>query len=104
MFGVQIEVTIRSHLHQLPQVHDCDPVGDVLHHRQVVCNHDIGEPCFSLSESKRLITWAWMETSSALTGSSATIDSGRMASGPGHTDPLPLAAREFVGVSGHMVG
>ena len=43
--------------------------------------------------------WAWMETSSAETGSSAMISFGPQRERPGDADPLPLAARELVRVA-----
>jgi hypothetical protein len=46
--------------------------------------------------SSRLIICAWIETSSADTGSSATISFGRSASARATPDPLALAAGELV--------
>ncbi len=48
--------------------------------------------------------WAWIETSRALIGSSATMRSGFESESPGHPDPLALAARELVGVADGEVG
>ena len=44
------------------------------------------------------MTWAWMDTSSAETGSSQTISLGRSGQRPGDADPLPLTAGELVRV------
>ena len=46
----------------------------------------------------RFRIWAWMETSRAETGSSATMSFGVEGEGPGQSDPLALAAGELVGV------
>ena len=43
--------------------------------------------------------WAWIDTSRALMGSSATIRSGLQGEGPGDADALPLAAGELVRVA-----
>ena len=43
--------------------------------------------------------WAWIETSSAETGSSQTISRGLQDHRPGDADPLALAARELVRVA-----
>ena len=48
--------------------------------------------------------WAWIDTSSALIGSSATIRSGFEGERPGDPDPLALAARELVRVALAEVG
>jgi hypothetical protein len=53
--------------------------------------------------SRRLMIWAWIETSSALIGSSATIRSGFTASA-GDADPLALTAGELVRVALAEVG
>ena len=47
----------------------------------------------------RLRICAWIETSSAETGSSATISLGLEGERPGQADALPLAAGELVGVA-----
>ena len=43
--------------------------------------------------------WAWIETSRALIGSSATIRSGLERQRPRDADALPLAAGELVRVA-----
>ena len=45
------------------------------------------------------MTWAWIDTSSALIGSSQTIDLGLHGECPGDADALPLAAAELVRIA-----
>ena len=54
--------------------------------------------------SSRLITCAWIETSSAETGSSQTISFGLDRERAGDADALALAARELVRIAAHVVG
>ena len=54
--------------------------------------------------SSRFITWAWMETSSAETGSSATISFGLHRQRPGDADALALTAGELVRVAVVVLG
>ena len=48
--------------------------------------------------------WAWIETSSAETGSSAMISFGSQRERPRDPDPLALAARELVRVAVVVLG
>ena len=50
------------------------------------------------------MTCAWIETSSAETGSSQTISFGAHRERAGDADALALAARELVRVAAHVVG
>ena len=50
------------------------------------------------------MTCAWIETSSAETGSSQTISLGSQGEGAGDADPLALAARELVRVAVVVLG
>ena len=58
-------------------------------------------PCSSAS---RLRICAWIETSSAETGSSATTSLGVVIERPRDPDPLSLAARELVRVAVVVLG
>ena len=51
-----------------------------------------------------MTTWAWMETSSALTGSSQHDQRGLDRQGAGDADALALAAGELVRVAGGVIG
>ena len=46
--GRGIHVGRRPHLDQLTQIHHADAVGDVVHHREVVGDKDVGERVLSL--------------------------------------------------------
>ena len=48
--------------------------------------------------------WAWIETSSAETGSSQTISFGIDGERAGDADALALAAGELVRIAPHVVG
>ena len=61
-------------------------------------------PNSSCSRSSRLITWAWIDTSSADTGSSQTMISGLERQRAGDADALPLTAGELVRVAVDVVG
>ena len=54
--------------------------------------------------SSKLMICAWIETSRAETGSSATTKSGFSASERAEADPLALAARELMRVAGGRIG
>ena len=66
-------------LDDLAEVHDRDALREVPHDGQVVGDEEERDAQLLLDLLRRLTTWAWMETSSAETGSSATISFG---SGP----------------------
>lgn len=48
MLRVLEHLTARSHLHDLPQIHDCDPMGDALDDSQVMADEEIGQVGFLL--------------------------------------------------------
>ena len=56
------------------------------------------------SRAMRFSTWDWTDTSSADTGSSATMNSRIEGQGPGNAHPLALAAGEFVGIPVRRLG
>ncbi len=62
------------------EVHDRDPVGDLPDHREVVRDEDVRQVELALQLRSRLRICAWIETSSAETGSSQTISCGWSAS------------------------
>ena len=71
----RVEVVGGRGLDDLAEVHDRDAVGDVAHDGEVVRDEEVGQAELVLQVSSRLMTCAWIETSSAETGSSATISS-----------------------------
>ena len=63
------------------EVHHRDPVGDVAHDGEVVGDEQVRQArARRCSSSSRLMTPAWIDTSSADTGSSSTISFGSSAS------------------------
>ena len=75
--GLRVELGRGRGLDDLAEVHDRDPVGDVAHDREVVADEQVGEAAArSRRSASRFSTWAWIDTSSALTGSSSTTRSG----------------------------
>ena len=79
--GGRYSAAFGRELHDPAEIHHRDAAGDVADDAQVVRDEQIrqGElgPASSVS---RFTTWAWIETSSAETGSSQTMNSGRSAS------------------------
>ena len=61
--------------------------------------NSIDRPSRCCSPRSRFTTWAWIDTSSAETGSSATSEFRLERQGAGDADALALPAREFVGVA-----
>ena len=62
------------------EIHHRDAVGDVLHHREIVRDEDVGEAEPLLQVRSRFRICARIDTSSADTGSSQTISFGSTAS------------------------
>ena len=48
MLGVPKKLIPRSEFDDLPQIHDCHTVGNMLHYTEVVGNEKIGQVEFSL--------------------------------------------------------
>ena len=74
--GPRLELVRRRQLHDLAEVHHGDPVGDVADDGEVVGDEEVRQPELALEVLSRLRICAWIETSSAETGSSATISRG----------------------------
>ncbi len=70
----------RRGLDHLAEIHHRHPIGDRLDHRQIVADEQIGETEALLQIAQQKQTCAWMDTSSALTGSSSTMISASVAS------------------------
>ena len=63
------------------EIHHRDPVGNAPHHREIMGDEQAGEPKFALQIlPSRLMICAWIETSSAATGSSRISRRGASAS------------------------
>ena len=84
-------------LDDLAEVHHRDAVGDVPDDREVVRDEEIRQRrTRAAALASRLITCAWIETSSAETGSSSTTQLRVERERAGDADALPLAAGELV--------
>ena len=66
-------------LDDLTEIHHRDAVTDVLDHGEIVRDEEVRKVFLAL-QIIRLITWAWIDTSSAETGSSPIIKLGFKAS------------------------
>ena len=80
MLGILVDRLSRSRLDDLPSIHHQDVVADVLDDGQIVRDEQKESPSSSCKSLKRLTICPWTLTSSALTGSSQTINRGLMAS------------------------
>ena len=78
--GLVEDLLDRALLHHPAVLHDQHPVADVVDHAQVVGDEQLAMPSSACRSASRSSTWAWIETSSAETGSSQTITSGPGAS------------------------
>ena len=96
---VRVEGAAWRDLHDLSEIHHDHPVADVLDDREVVRDEQDGQVELSFRSSSRLITCAWIDTSSAETGSSARMNSRIDRKRPRDADPLPLSAGEFVRIA-----
>ena len=72
-------------------------MADVLDHGEIVRDEEVGEPHLVLQIEHQVETCAWIETSSADTGSSPTIRFGCERKRAGDADALALAAENWCG-------
>ena len=92
-------------LDDAPEVHHRDAVGDVAHDGEVVGDEQVREPELALgARTSRLRICAWIEPSSAVTGSSSTSSSGSTASARAMPIALALPARQLVRVARLVFG
>ena len=80
MERVAEDIFLRAVLHKVAEVHDADGVGDVLDNGEVVADEEVRQLVFILQFVQQVDDLAWMDTSSAETGSSQTMNSGFTAS------------------------
>jgi hypothetical protein len=80
MAGLRVDLLGRPILHDLPGLHDRDSVAHRANDREIVRDEEIREPELGLKSFSRFRICAWIETSSAETGSSQTISFGPSAS------------------------
>ena len=74
-----IELHAVGDLDDLAEVHHRHAIADVLDHGEIVSDEDVGQPQRRWRSRSRLTICAWIDTSSAETGSSATISFGLTA-------------------------
>ena len=92
-------------LDDLAEIHHRDAVGDVPHQRQVVRDEQVGDAeAAAAGRLSRLMTCAWIETSSADTGSSHTDDRRVHRERARDADALALPAGEFVRIAADELG
>src|SRR6266513_199703 len=98
MLGVAEQLFGLRQFHDLPEVHDGDPVADVLHDRQVVRDEQVRQPELLLQllqEVEHLRLDAHVQRRDRLVGDD---ELGIDGEGAGDADALPLAAAELVRV------
>ena len=59
MGGVPVDVVRRREFDNPAEVHDRDPIGDVLHHREIVRDEEVAEVEFALEIEQQ--GYAWLE-------------------------------------------
>ena len=84
--------------HHLPQVHHTDIVGDMLYHRKVVGDKDIGEPQLFLKVHKQIQDLGLDGNIQSRDRLVTDDEFGLQGQGPGHPDALAAAAIQLVGV------
>ena len=98
MQGLFKQALRRAGLHQLPQIHDTDIVGDMLHHAQIVGDEEIGQLLFLLKihqQIQNLGLNGYVQSGNRF----VTEDEIRVqGDGPGDADALSSATVELVGI------
>ena len=74
-----VELVAPRDLDYAPQVHHRHPVRNMPHHAQIVGKNMYVNPRLRYKSCNKLMIWAWIDTSSADTGSSATLKRGLTA-------------------------
>ncbi len=95
----RVERVARGDLDDPAEVHHRDAVADMAHDREVVRDEEVRQTQALPAGPYRLTICAWIDTSSADTGSSQTISSGSQRQRARDADALALAARELVRVA-----
>ena len=73
------ELVARRKLDDAAEIHDRDALAEMPHYRQVVGDEQVGKAEPFAHILKPLMTCAWIDTSSAETASSQTMNSGSKA-------------------------
>ena len=94
------EQTIRScDLDNAAEIHDRNAIGDVAHDREIVRNEQIGELQLPLEILQQVDDLRLNRDVERRHRFVAHHEAGPQGKGPRDTDPLPLAAGEFMGVA-----
>src|ERR1700730_18147509 len=99
MLGPAVEIAGGRHLDDLAQVHDDDPVRDVLDHREVVRDEEGGQAALLLQPFEQVDDLGLdgdVERADRLV---ADDEAGIDGQGAGYAHALPLAPRELVWVA-----
>ena len=102
--GFEDELVAGRYLHQLAEVHDRDPIGDVADHREVMCDEYVGQPELVLElleQVDHLRLDRDVERRHRLVEQNQLRIDRQRSSDP---DSLSLAARELVGEAVDVLG
>ena len=103
VLGVAVQVLLVGQLHHVAQVHDPDPVGDVLDHGQVVGDKDVAQAHGFLHGFEQVDDLGLDRHVQGGDRLVADDQLGGQDNGPGDADALALAAGKLVGVAVHVV-
>ena len=84
--------------HQPPQIHDCNPGGDLLHHAQIMRDKDHGEAEVSLKLGQKIDDLSLHRDIQRRNGLVTDQKLRFQDQGPRNTDPLALSVCEFTRV------
>src|SRR5215217_3666192 len=96
---VAVELIAGRHLYHHAEVHNPHAVGDVLDHREVVGDEQIGQVPLSLELLHQVDDLRLDRDVQSRDGLVGHDKVGVYSEGPGHPKPLPLSARELVRVA-----
>ena len=98
-----IDIVCRSEFDHLAKIHDADPVGDVLDHRKIMCNEQVGQAHFFLDVLEKIddlgLNGNIQSGDRFVTDDEFRID----CQCSGDADTLSLAAGEFSRITADMV-
>ena len=94
----------RCQLHDPPKIHHGDPVGQILHHRQIVGDENVGQPMLFLELIEQFeylrLNGNVQRGDRLVADNQLRIDRER----PRDADALALPAREFIGIATSKCG
>ncbi len=104
MEGLVVEGAGIGNLHNLPQVHDHDAVGHILHHRKVVGNKEVGEPQVLLDLLHQV---EHLGLDGDIQGGNRLVADEHLRpdlQSAGDAEALALAAGKLVGIAQEVIG